>query len=127
MFCELGFFASSEDSLVSHLRKKRGMMMPAFILPWGSTHGILPNCEIYFERWHEKFIVFSGIQSNVSHGEKFSPCLGRIMIMSVCELGFFVRLSQGKTVLYLIFVNNNNDDATFQFTLGLHLRNSPLL
>lgn len=73
------------------------MMMPPFILSWGSTHGILPYCEIHIERRYEKFIVFCGIQGNVSHGEKFPPCLGRIMIMSVCELGFFVRPSQGKT------------------------------
>ena len=67
--------------------------MLAFILPWGSTHRNLPYCEIYIERRHEKFIVFSGIHSNVSHCEKFSPCLGRIMIMSVCELGFKGRQS----------------------------------
>lgn len=72
--------------------------------------------------------MFSGIHGNAGHGEKFSPCLGRIMIMIMfCELGLFVRPSQGKKVLFLIFVNKVNDDATFHFILGLHSWNSPLL
>ncbi|XP_074617434.1 uncharacterized protein LOC141876628 isoform X1 [Acropora palmata] len=63
------------------------MMMPPSNLPWGSSNGILPYCEILIERRHEKFIVFSAIHSNAGRGEKLSPCLSRIILLRPCVEG----------------------------------------
>ena len=129
MFCELGFFVrpSQGKTFLYLIFAKKNKDDATFHFTLGlqlRNSSLLSNS---YRKRCNKFILFSGIHGNVSHGEKFSPCPWSDYD-HVLWTGFLRPIkSREDSLVSHLRKKKNKDDATFHFTLGVHLRNSPLL